>query len=246
MFNYNTMGSCVLVLTLATIFLAVLLIRQQRTGRLVAVWLMAGIAGILLGAAGYVTVIQLLGYQVVEAPNIVGYATDEPIGEEEDGGEGEGEAGGGRGQRGGGMGGGMGGFTPPPKRELTSLVRKVELLTGDISLQLTDEQAAQLTDILKRIEAQETMTDEEAAAANEEILAIFDEEQKAKEDAIGLPFSRRGRGGSGGGEEVDEDANPFADGQNATAIQSLLSRLGQAPADAEPVDTAPANAEPQE
>jgi hypothetical protein len=129
--------------------------------------------------------------------------------------------------RGGGPGRG-----PSPKRELTMLVRKVDLLTGDIALNLSTEQSAGLAEILVRIQAQESMTDEQATAARDEILALMDEGQKAKQDAIGLPFSRGGgggRGGPGGGEAPPEDANPFADEQNAQALTALLDRLGGGP-----------------
>jgi hypothetical protein len=60
------------------------------------------------------------------------------------------------------------------------------------------------------------------------MLALLDDDQKVKQEAIGLPFGRGGggRGGPGGGEAPPEDANPFADEQNAQALTALLDRLG--------------------
>ena len=80
---------------------------------------------------------------------------------------------------------------------------------------------------------------------------MFNDDQKAKQDAIGLPFSRGGRGGRGGGGsgggspggpgggEQEEDANPFAQEQNAAALQSLLERFGEPPTDEPTADAAP-------
>ena len=118
---------------------------------------------------------------------------------------------------------GGGGRGPSPKHQLTMLVRKVDLLTGDIALNLTEDQGNTLSGILGKIKSQETMTDDDATALNEEILAVFDEDQIAKQEAIGLPFRQ---GGPGEGGEEDEKVNPFAEQRNAEAVDALLGRFG--------------------
>lgn len=233
MWTYNAMGTYILVVTLATVFVIILVARQQRSQKDVAIWLMSGLVGILLGAAGAAAIVQAMGYDVVKKfvmpPGVMASM------DEEGGGEGMDMGGGGMGMGGGpgggmGMGGGMGGRGPSPKRQLTSFVRKIDLLTGDIALNLSDEQTTGLVEILGRMESQESMTDEDATALNEELAALFNDDQNAKQDAVGLPFRRGGRGGGsggpGGGDEQAEDANPFTQEQNATALQSLLGRFG--------------------
>lgn len=266
--SYTAMGTYVLFVTLATIFVIVLVARQRRTQKDVAIWFMSGLVGILLGAAGAAALTQLLGYDVTE------YVEGPPAEMSDDGGEATDEGGGGEGGgmgmmgMGGGGPGGMGmgmGRGPSPKRQLTMLVRKVDLLTGDIALNLTDEQSAALAEILGKIKSQETMTDDEASALNDEILALLDEDQKAKQDAVGLPFRRGARGGSPGGRgggspggagggpggEQSEDANPFTEERNAGALNALLERFGKPAADAtapdaEPKDSEAKDAEPAE
>ena len=45
----------------------------------------------------------------------------------------------------------MGGFGGPrPKRDLTSVVRKIELLTGDVGITLTGDQASAIIDALEK------------------------------------------------------------------------------------------------
>jgi len=247
MWTYNAMGTYILVVTLATIFVIILVARQQRSQKDIAIWLMSGLVGILLGAAGAAAIVQAMGYDLTKK-FIMPIEADMASMGKEGGGGGMGMGMMGMGGPGGGMGmgGGMGGRGPSPKRQLTSLVRKVNLLTGDVALNLSGEQAAGLVEILGRMESQETMTDEDATALNEELLALFNDDQKAKQDAIGLPFRRGGRrggpgggpGGPGGGEQ-EEDANPFAQEQNAVALQSLLERFGEPPADEPATDAAP-------
>jgi hypothetical protein len=247
MWTYDAMGTYVLVLTLATIFVTILVFRQRRTQKDVAFWVASGLVGILLGAAGAAAAVQIFGYnlvKVLEVPSPDSIAPVEDTGSQADAGSGMGMMGmggpgGGMGGPGGGMGRGGGG--PSPKRQLTTLVRKIDLLTGDVALNLSDEQTAALAEILAPLKSQATMTDDQATAAYEEIFALLDDDQKAKQDAVGLPFRRGGRGGGGfggrggpgGGGEEDESANPFTEEQNAEALQSLLARFG-APAADEP------------
>ncbi|MBC8873959.1 MAG: hypothetical protein H8E44_31345 [Planctomycetes bacterium] len=268
MLSYTTMGTYVLVVTLATVFVIILVARQQRAEKDLAIWFISGLVGILLGAAGAAAVVQTLGYDIVKSysdPLEGDLGGDSEEGMDEGGGMGMGGMGGpggGMGGPGGGMGGpggGMGGGRgPSPKRQLTMLVRKVDLLTGDVAMNLTDEQGTALAEILGKIKSQETMTDEDATALNEEILAVFDEDQKAKQEAVGLPRGARGGrgggpggggpggGGPGGGGEQAEDANPFAEEQNAEALDALLGRLGGPAADAPAAETEPKEADPAE
>ncbi len=224
MLNYNTMGACVLVLTLATILVVIpLTLRARRSEKGTGIWFLSGLTGILLGAGGAVAAVQLMGYELTESYSTsdTDYDSSDEATEDSEyaGGMGGGEMGG------GGMGGGR--WAPSPKRELTTLVRKIDLLTGDIALNLSDDQTTALAEILVRLDTQETMADDDAKAAQGEILAVLDDTQKAKQEAVGLPRSGRGRGGrGGGGGEDEEDANPFSQEENATALQSLMGRLG--------------------
>ncbi len=144
---------------------------------------------------------------------------------------------GGMGGMGGGPGGpgGMGGRGPSPKRQLSTLVRKLELLTGDIAIRLEPAQAETLGKTLAAVQAKESMTDDEAKAVYDAMLATLDERQKTQQDSISLPF-RRGSGGPGGGgpgaggpmggQPPAPDANPFAEEEAAKALASLIERLG--------------------
>ena len=279
MLSYTTMGTYVLVVTLATVFVIILVARQQRAEKDLAIWFISGLVGILLGAAGAAAVVQTLGYDIVKSysdPLEGDLGGDSEEGMDEGGGMGMGGMGGpgggmggpggGMGGPGGGMGGpggGMGGGRgPSPKRQLTMLVRKVDLLTGDVAMNLTDEQGTALAEILGKIKSQETMTDDDASALNEEILTVFDDDQKAKQEAISLPRGPRGGrgggpggGGPGGGEQA-EDANPFGEERNAESLDALLGRFGGPAADtpasvteaeeAEPKATEAKEAEPEE
>ena len=98
-----------------------------------------------------------------------------------------------------GMGGGFGGRGPAPKRDLTTLIRKLELLTGAIQIELNEEQRNKLGQILAVLDEQETMTDEQAKTHHEAILALIDDGQQTRMDAIGLPRSFGRSGGASGG-----------------------------------------------
>jgi len=254
MLTYNAIGTYVLVLTLAAVFAIAVIVQQERSGKGIGLWL-AGLIGLLVGAGGAAAAVQYLGYDLVKATP-TGYITRDPSagpdptlgatsppggGAPGGGGPGAGSPGGGGGFGGGGFGGG-----PSPKAQLTTLVRKIDLLTGDIALTLTSEQSASVAELLQRIAAQEAMTNEQATALREELLALLTDEQKAKQDAIGIPFRRGGGsggpGGPGGGSPGGgEEANPFQDGENANAIKSLLGRLGSESA----TESAPASATEQ-
>ena len=236
---FNATGAYVMVVGLASVFVLVLLLQKQRGGKEVSLWLFSGLVGILLGAAGAMALASYRGFELqrIPIPIEVGLSSD-------DLGEGESEAseesersgmmggmGGGRGGSGGpGGGGGFGGARSiPPKRQLTTLVQKLELLTGDIALTLSEDQAAAIREMVAEAEAAETMTDEEAQAKYDALLGVLDEDQTAKQEKIRLARPPRGGGGSGGmggGEEEDENANPFKEEPNAQAAAALSQRLG--------------------
>lgn len=141
----------------------------------------------------------------------------------------------------GGPGGGMGGMggVPNPKRELTTLVRKVDLLTGRIGIDLNQEQGASLAAALADVEKAEELTDDDAKAKHEAILALLDEGQKSQLDAIGLPRPPRGSGGGPGGPPRETPANPFQDETNAKSLQNLRDRIAASAAGSEKATPAP-------
>lgn len=230
MSDVDSLSSYVLTLGLLTIFVLIWVTRQQKTKQDALVWLTSGVVGVLLGAAGALAAASALGYQVKKSePQAV--ADSNPATPPTMGGPGGGAPGapGGGGMMGmGGMGGGMmGGMGqgPRPKQQLTNLVRKLELLTGDLTLNLTDEQRQMLGKQLDEFAELKTLTDEEAEKKYNDLLALFDEGQKAKQDAIGLPFRRGGGGFGGGGAPQPPDSNPFESETNANALKSLRERL---------------------
>ncbi|MEI8384157.1 MAG: hypothetical protein WCJ09_28875, partial [Planctomycetota bacterium] len=105
------------------------------------------------------------------------------------------------------------------------LVRKLNLLTDDISLKLTPEQTGALVKGLNGVDAAEKFTDDDAKKMYEELFATLSDDQKAKLDVIGLPFGR-GAGGAGmGGVQPDPDANPFQQENNLKALKSFRGRF---------------------
>ncbi len=231
----DAIASFVLVLALGTVFLMVILMRQNRTRTDLPIWLTSGVVGLLLGGAVSVALVKGMGYDLILTSNNVDYIPGQPDpSNPQTSTGGSPPAGGMMGMGGGmgmgmGMGGGMGGGQPNPKRQLTTLVRKLDLLTGDIGIRLTDEQVAQAQGVLAELAAKEKLTDEEATASYDQLLALLSDEQKAKQDAIGLPFRRGGGGGGGGGGMApppEPDANPFEDADSGSALKSLLNRVG--------------------
>ena len=96
-------------------------------------------------------------------------------------------------------GGGGGGRSSSDKRQLTSLVRKLALLTGDVEIRFSEDQTQSLADLLAGISDQETMSDDQAKEQYEALTEVLTEGQLAKQELISLPFRRRGRSGGGGG-----------------------------------------------
>ncbi|MFH1918392.1 MAG: hypothetical protein ABIP48_00680 [Planctomycetota bacterium] len=258
MFGIHPLSVYLLAVGLATLLMAVLVLQSPRSGKMVVVWLLSAVVGILLGSTLPLAACYLANYEIT-----LGKIIPMPEGAMDEGaGAPPMEGMGGMPGMGGGMGmGGMGGgpSEPRPKRDLTNVVRKLSLLTGDVAIALSDEQAASLASCLADLEKAESMSDDDAQAKHDELLALLDDDQKARLDAIGLPRPPRGgAGGPGGGMGSPggpggmggpggpgqaEDANPFQEEANAEALGVLRERFapGSPPAEGDaPSDSPPA------
>src|SRR5262245_16501485 len=99
-----------------------------------------------------------------------------------------------------GMGGMGGGFGGGGKRNLTSLVGKLELLSRpslNLHLELDAEQAKKVALKLEELEKAEKMTGDEAQTHLEALEDLLTAEQKDTLGLIGLPFGRPGGGAAG-------------------------------------------------
>jgi hypothetical protein len=225
-----------LLMGLLTMLVATLLWQQHRSQRTVAVWLAAAVVGVLLGGVGSFAAMRLsknhLASDYAICPGSAAAGSSEPSGmpaPSSSGGPGMGGmggmGGGGMGGMGGGGMGGMGGGTrgPQPKRDLAGVVRKLDLLTSDIAITLSPTQTAAILKSLADLDKAEDLSDDDAKAKQEEILATLDEAQKAKMDAIGLP--RPAPTQSPGGPPQTPPANPFSQPTEAKALSSLSGKL---------------------
>ena len=236
----DTVGLGIVVIMLVALMFAVLVLQRQRTGKTVVVWLAAGLIGILLGAAVSLGALRLMGArQVPPGASAASQGGDMAApAVMSDAGRSMGGMGSGMGGMGRGMGGGMGGG-PNPKRELTTLVRKLDLLTGDISIKLNQEQGTSLAAALADVEKAEDMSDDDAQAKHDAILALLDDAQKPQLDAVGLPRPQRGAGGGPGGPPKEAPANPFQDETNAKSLQNLRERFAGKEASSDTAAPAP-------
>ncbi|MDI9444649.1 MAG: hypothetical protein QM844_10830 [Planctomycetota bacterium] len=231
MFGIDEISVYLLALGLLALLAAVLIWQTQRSGRTVIVWLAASVLGILLGFAGSYALVRLTGHEVVRAgPRAISGGAPDLAAESRPGAE---APGGGPAGRGGGEGGprGMGGFggprEPNPRRDLTALVQKLALLTGEVSIRLTDQQAQTLCACLADLESGESMSSDDAKAKHAEILAILDEKQQTQLDAIGLPRRQPGGPGGAGAGRPAADANPFHQEANAQSLTVLRERVAK-------------------
>jgi len=272
MFGIHMISVYLVAVGLLTLLVLVLVWQKQRSGKTVCVWLTSAVVGILLGSVGPLAILCLADYRVEVVPGRPEVFPAPVVAGADEGAMDVMDAMGGPGGGGPGMGGmGRGGGRPPrPKRDLTTLVRKIDLLTGDVALTLSEEQAGSLMARLAELGAAETMTDEDAQAGHDAILDMFDEDQKSRLDAISPPRRRPGGGGPGGGGpggpgggmggpggpgggEQAEDANPFQEESNAQVLTHLRERFGgeEKPAEArapeaKPAEPKPADKEPAE
>jgi len=221
----NPDGVSIYILTIALLALVsgVLINHRHKNEKTVSIWLASSFLGLLLGAAAALSACYLLGYEVVkqiELPAIARLSDEDPDLAEAGN---PGPAGSRPGE--GGRGGGRGGSRQlPASFQLTMLVRKLDLLTGDIAIVLTAAQSRDIHALLQEIEAAESLSDEQAQVQHDALLTLLDDSQQAKTSAVSLPF-RRGRGsvGSAGGSE----SNPFREGSGTDSIRALLGRLAE-------------------
>ena len=228
--------SVFVVLGLALLFLLLNMFLDRRNTKLTLGVMVAGLFGVVLGWGAFYGGVSMTGQQMefsvsgfegemIEMPT----EADPP---QQAGAEGAPGGGGMPGMGGGGMpgmggGGGRGGRTPSSRRGLTTLVRKLDLLTGDVAVKFSTKQASEIGELLAKATGGEKMTDEQAKTALEAVEAALSDEQKVALERVGLP--RRRRGGGGGGNQAPADENPFTEEDNHTALVSLLKRHGVTP-----------------
>jgi hypothetical protein len=250
--SMNAISAYVMSLGLLTVFLLIWVVQRQKNPQAVSMGFASGATGLLLGAIGAYAVLSATGYEVrkPELPTPAANAGGgSPAGRTIPamggaGGMGAGGMGAG-GMGGGGMGammggGGMGGGGrgPAPKRDLITLVRKLDLLTGNIGIKLDEEQTAEILKGLAAIEDAESMTDDDAKARLEELNALLKDDQKSQLDVVGLPFGGGGGGGRGGAPgggggmaaPPDFDTNPFKQENALKALKSFRGRFSAPPA----------------
>ncbi len=233
--NLNDMGIYAGSLALVCVFLVVLLSQKKQSAKAFQIGLIAGLSGIFLGVVGAYAGLRVMKYNLIKADIPLseggggGGAGMGGGGAGMGGGGGGGMGGGGGGGRGGfgggGGGGGRGGFQPSPTRELTTFVRELDLLTGDVKVTLADDQAKAIKALLDGIKEVASIDDDTAKQMLEALQGKLNDDQKAKLEAVSLPRTRGsfGRGGGGGG---DGPSNPFVEDENASkALDSLVGKL---------------------
>ena len=257
MFPQLLIGGVVGLLGLAVMFLVVNAFGEKK-GFMQRIGLMcAGLFGVVLGAGALVV------GEIVISPHAGGAAADVTAGEpspeearKQAGGGGGmmGGMGGGGGMMGGmggggggGMMGGRGGNRASGKRDLTTLVRKLELLTGGVSVKLTDDQVASVAKKLVAVGGEESLTEEQAKVAYEGLVEVLTESQRGQLAKVSLPRRRGGRRGGGDsgpppgaqtgdggrGEPEPQNENPFTESANGKALVALLTRFGVEPPELE-------------
>ena len=223
------------VLGLALMFMVVSVVSGMRNLRGP---LIGGLFGVGLGWAAFYAGVTLTGQQIeMTVAGFEGEAIQVPDGGNPEGAVQSGGGGGmpGMGGMGGMAGGGGGGFGgggrgPSSRRGLTTLVSKLNLLTDDITLKISDAQAKAIGSVLVKAGAREKMTDDQAKETLEAIQAVLNDGQKATLERISLPRRRRGGGfGGGRGGQQPQDDNPFTDEENHKSLVSLLKRHGVEP-----------------
>ena len=246
MLNLDVISIYILTIALLALVFGVFINSRQKNGKSFSLWLASTFVGLLLGATGALAACYWMGYEVVEKlelPDLQGVTLDD-IDEEASmtpGGGGGGSRTGSRGESGGGARRGSG-RQMPARYQLMTLVRKLELLTGDVAIELSDEQAEQVYALLKEVEAADSMSDEDAQEKHDALLAVMEDNQQAKTEAVSIPFRRGSSGSSRGGSRGSRGnsdgggtrgasgsggTNLFREGSGADAIQALLLRLAR-------------------
>ncbi|HWB13638.1 MAG TPA: hypothetical protein VG826_30715 [Pirellulales bacterium] len=244
--------------------------RQNAAQKPLPPWITSGVLGLALGG-GACFAAMYYHYAPVPATNYQGpYGGDAAAGGSPPGGAGGaptagggggmpggmmggGMMGGGMGggmMGGGGMGGGGGGGGARGKRNLTSIVGKLDLASKGISFRLDEEQSAKLAEQLAKLEEGEKMTQEEAQERADAIEALLTDEQKETLAQFEVPRGSGGGGGGGGGStggpagggggaprvpgmggnpsSSEDDDNPFQQETNQSRLHSLRDRLNSA------------------
>lgn len=197
------------VLTVGLLFLLILVIfeHRQRTGRGLAIGVLAGFIGVTLGSIATFAVHRAASLGSAARPaspaidaTSLALATGEPAGQ--------------------------GSIDDPldsnPKRELAALVSKLNLLTDDIQLKLTSEQGQALVKSLSGVDDGPGISDSEAEQMVDELMSVLSADQQAKLRAIGLPAGSRGPVGAG----IEMDENPFRREQTLQALKAIRERFG--------------------
>jgi hypothetical protein len=221
----NPDGISIYILTIALLAMVtgVVINHRQKNDKTVSIWLASSFLGLLLGAAGALSACYLLGYEVVEKlelPTIVRISDEDPDQATAENGGIDRPGSGGRGRGGSGR-------QLPARFQLAMLVRKLNLLTGDIAITLTADQSRDMHALLKEIESAESLSDEQAQAGHDALLGLLDESQQVKASAVSLPFRRGGGGRGSAGSEDGSESTPFREGSGADSIQALLERLAE-------------------
>ncbi|HEY1858756.1 MAG TPA: hypothetical protein VGG61_00265 [Gemmataceae bacterium] len=113
------------------------------------------------------------------------------------------------------------------KAQLAALVGKLDLLTEKpLSIQFSDEQRKDVTELLKGLADADDLSDEDAKMKVEKLHNLL-EEQRGTLEAAGYSWSGQ-RGGPGRGAANGElPANPFKADQNAGHLKRLTDRVAQ-------------------
>jgi hypothetical protein len=270
MYGLDDIGWCLLAVALATLLVAILVGQSLRNKRAVSIWLVSGLVGILLGVSAPYAVMRLEGYELTRAPapNASAMAMGMPGGAGgcpmtgQAKGEMKGMAGMGCGSGAtcamtgkpieGAKGGPAAGGCPHAASGcpsaghctecLSDLVRKLDLLTGDIAITLAPEQAAAVNDCLRDVEKSAKLSNDEANAKLNKLMASLNEKQKASLAAIGLAqpahaaasAAASGCGGHSGASvamgceaaaKQGENQNPFQKDEAGKAVKSLRERF---------------------
>ena len=163
MFGLDAMNSYFLVVAMAALLVAILVWQPHRSGRTVVVWLASGAAGVVLEAPRRMPAcdwrVMSCRKPLRHRPQ-VNAAASTPSG----------------------MAGAMPQMgesgCPLAKGYLTSVVQKLDLLTGDIGIKLTAEQAADVVDCLKDIETPAKMSNGDAKAKYHRLASVLNADQK--------------------------------------------------------------------
>jgi hypothetical protein len=249
---------------LTVVILGLIFRHFESTRRAMPIWLSSGLVGAFVGGGAALATMHGVGYHWAKPTETAGGGRAESAG----GGAGAmpgmggppsgmmgGMGGGMMGGGGGGMGGGGGGAASRSRRDLTTLVGKLDLLTRGVAIDLTDEQASQIAEAISDLDKEDEMTEDQATERVDGLKQILTSDNQSALDSIELP-RRGGRGAGGGGPggggpgggggmmgmmgagmgtggpmamggpgQQPSNENPFKQEDNAKRLQSLLARL---------------------